>query len=496
MLDAHTGAVLAMVGGENYHRNQFNLATQGERQPGSSFKPFVLATALRQNVAPSSVLNSAPVTINADGRLWKVNNYEGEYLGRIDLTQAIAYSDNSVFSQLTALVGPRNVRDTARALGITTKLNGYFAIGLGAEPATPLEMARAYASFADGGFRVDGSVFGNQPRAITKIQDSKGHVTPNGVVAHEVLTPTRPRRSNQLLQGVVQYGTGKAAAAARAAGGGQDRDDRELRRRVVRRLHAPVRGRRLGRLPGQARPDDRPSSTASRSPAARSRRLIWKAFMQKALAEAAGPRRSRHPPTATPRRSPWSTAAVVLERDDGVCHNTAQLEFFGGEVLNNGGNPARVATCKANEVEIPDTVGDVARERTVTAGGPAVDGTGRLQARPHRSARSASSSGSSRRRGTASAGDQITIVLPKSLHGVVPNLVGLPLQRAEAKLARLKLDVSTAAPSAARSSSSRCARIPRRQPGEQHRAHGRAERAADEARPARGRNATVDLPPS
>ena len=176
VLDAHTGAVLAMVGGENYHRNQFNLATQGERQPGSSFKPFVLATALRQNIAPSSVLNSEPVTINADGRLWKVNNYEGEYLGRINLTQAIAYSDNSVFSQLTALVGPRNVRDTARALGITTKLNGYFAIGLGAEPATPLEMARAYASFADGGFRVDGSIFGNQPRAITKIQDSKGNV--------------------------------------------------------------------------------------------------------------------------------------------------------------------------------------------------------------------------------------------------------------------------------------------------------------------------------
>ena len=211
VLDAHNGSVLAMVGGENYHRNQFNLATQGERQPGSSFKPFVLATALRQNIAPSSVLNSAPVTINADGRLWKVNNYEGEYLGRINLTQAIAYSDNSVFSQLTALVGPRSVRDTARELGITTKLNGYFAIGLGAEPATPLEMARAYASFADGGFRVDGSIFGDQPRAISKIQDSKGHVTANGVVAKTVLSPTQAETINQLLQGVVQFGTGKAA---------------------------------------------------------------------------------------------------------------------------------------------------------------------------------------------------------------------------------------------------------------------------------------------
>ena len=76
-----------MVGGENYHKNQFNLATQGERQPGSSFKPFVLATALKSNVAPSTVLVSHPVTINADGRLWEVNNYEGEYLGPIDLTR-------------------------------------------------------------------------------------------------------------------------------------------------------------------------------------------------------------------------------------------------------------------------------------------------------------------------------------------------------------------------------------------------------------------------
>ena len=115
VLNAQTGDVLAMVGGENYHKSQFNLATQGERQPGSSFKPFVLATALKEGIAPSSILTSSKhVTINADGRLWQVNNYEGEALGPIDLTKAIAYSDNSVFSQLTAIVGPRNVRDTAR----------------------------------------------------------------------------------------------------------------------------------------------------------------------------------------------------------------------------------------------------------------------------------------------------------------------------------------------------------------------------------------------
>ena len=103
------GAVLAMVGGRNYHQSQFNLATQGERQPGSAFKPFVLATALKQHIAPSSVFKSKPVTINADGKLWPVNNYEGEYLGPITLATGIAVSDNAVYSQLTALVGPKNV---------------------------------------------------------------------------------------------------------------------------------------------------------------------------------------------------------------------------------------------------------------------------------------------------------------------------------------------------------------------------------------------------
>ena len=167
VLDAQNGSVMAMVGGANYHRSQFNLATQGERQPGSSFKPIVLATALKEGIAPSSIFTSTKqVTINADGRLWQVNNYEGEALGPIDLNKAIAYSDNSVFSQLTALVGPRNVRDMAKDLGITTKLNGYFAIGLGAEPSTPLEMARAYGTFANDGARIDGSIFGNTPRAI------------------------------------------------------------------------------------------------------------------------------------------------------------------------------------------------------------------------------------------------------------------------------------------------------------------------------------------
>src|SRR5205823_1763283 len=129
--------------------------------------------ALRQGIAPSTIFTSHPVTIDAGGRLWKVNNYEGEYLGPINLSQAIAYSDNSVFAQLTNVVGPSNVVSAAHALGITSPLHPYFSIGLGGEPATPIEMARAFGSLADDGYRIDGSIFGDVPRAIQCVQAPK-----------------------------------------------------------------------------------------------------------------------------------------------------------------------------------------------------------------------------------------------------------------------------------------------------------------------------------
>ena len=115
-IDPRTGAVQAMVGGSNFRESQFNLATQAERQPGSSFKPIVLATALRQGISPITSFDSKPVDIDAGDRIWHVTNYEGDYLGRIDLKQAMVVSDNSVYAQLTKLVGPEGDRqDRPRA---------------------------------------------------------------------------------------------------------------------------------------------------------------------------------------------------------------------------------------------------------------------------------------------------------------------------------------------------------------------------------------------
>ena len=433
VLDAQNGNVLAMVGGENYHRNQFNLATQGERQPGSSFKPFVLATALKDNIAPSSVLVSKPVTINADGKIWKPNNYEGEYLGAITLTEAIAVSDNSVFSQLTALVGPRNVRDTARELGITSKLNGYFAIGLGAEPATPLEMARAYQSFADGGTRVDGSIFGNQPRVVQEIHDGT-KLEENGIVAHRVLTSTQAATINSLLQGVVQSGTGKAAAlpgreVAGKTGTTENYGDAWFVGYTPQYVAAVWVGYPDKLVPMLTEFHGKPVAGGT-FPA-----LIWKAFMTRALAKTPAV-------NFTPPNYGYAAPVTVvnrgglLMRDDGLCKNTVSLEFFAGD------GPSHVAGCKTNEVEIPDTVGmTVGNARSRLEGQPL---TPQVVYKPARTGeRTDLVVNQFPAHGTASAGDKITIVLRKSLQDVVPNVVGLSLANARVKLHQAKLRVRT-----------------------------------------------------
>src|SRR4029079_16204894 len=118
-----TGEVLAMYGGDNFRQSQFNLAVQGERQPGSSFKPFVLATALKQGVSPATTFASKPLLIFIGDRYWPVHNYENAYLGSAHLVTATIESDNSIYAQLTRLVGPANVAKMARRLGITRRLN-------------------------------------------------------------------------------------------------------------------------------------------------------------------------------------------------------------------------------------------------------------------------------------------------------------------------------------------------------------------------------------
>jgi len=428
------GAVLAMVGGANYHHSQFNLATQGERQPGSAFKPFVYATALKEGISPSSVLTSKKqVTIDAGGRLWVVNNYEGEALGPVDLNTALAASDNSVYSQLTALVGPQQVADTAKAMGILTPLEGYFAIGLGAEPATPLDMARAYTAFADGGNRIDGSIFGNQARAVESIERN-GKTETNEPVPKEVLTSTQAAIEDQALQGVVTGGTGTAAQlpgreVAGKTGTTENYGDAWFVGFTPQLVVAVWVGYPDKLVPMTYQFHGHPV-VGGTYPA-----QIWKAFMTKALAY------MKAEPEDFPSAPSLYAAPIrvvnrngLLERDNGVCKNTYTMEFFGGV------GPLRTATCKPNEVDVPNVVGlSLATAKTHLERQPL---TAAVVYKPAKTGdRVGYVVGQMPRRGTASAYDKITLISEKSLHGVVPRVTGLGLAAAEKKLARLHLKV-------------------------------------------------------
>ena len=433
-MDAKTGAVLAMIGGRSYHVSQFNLATQGQRQPGSAFKPFVLATALNDNIAPSSILQSKPVTINADGKLWAVNNYEGEYLGPINLATGIAVSDNAVYSQLTAIVGPKNVKTTAQKLGITTPLQGYFSIGLGGEWTTPLDMARAYTSFADGGYRIDGSLFGNAPRAIASVTDAHGHTTDNKVVDRQALTPTIDEVMNQLLQGVVTNGTGTAAqlpgrAVAGKTGTTSDYGDAWFVGYTPQLVAAVWVGYPTSERSMATEFHGRPVAGGT-YPA-----LIWKAFMSKALpALNDAPESFDAPPYLSASPVTVVNRGGALERDNGVCKNAFTLEFYGGQA------PPKVAGCLKNEVEVPNTVGD-----TLVAARTHLEGQPLTPAVVYKPARAGQHLGRVLAQypagGILSAYDKVTLVVAKPLHGTIPRVIGLRLARAKAKLAKLHLKV-------------------------------------------------------
>jgi penicillin-binding protein 1A len=155
-----TGEVLAMVGGDDYRARPFNLATQGQRQPGSSFKPFVLGQALSEGVSPDSVWNSQKVDIcvarTKKGKCkeyFDVNNYEDNYGGARTLRTATTYSDNSVYAQLGVQTGTKKIAHLARRMGIRTPVSSNFAMTLGGlkQGVTALDMAHAYETIAQHG---------------------------------------------------------------------------------------------------------------------------------------------------------------------------------------------------------------------------------------------------------------------------------------------------------------------------------------------------------
>jgi penicillin-binding protein 1A len=219
-IDPSNGHIVAMASSSTYSTSNFNLAAQGHRQAGSSFKPFVLTAAIRQGMNPDSTYYSgkSPVTLTLDDGIttWTVNNAEGSG-GTMSVRDATVHSVNAIFAQLDLDVGSDEVRRTAYDMGITTHLDGIPAEGIGGLRigVTPLEMANAYATLADGGIR-------NTATAISKVEFPNGDTDEaeegertrafSDGIAYEV---------TDVLKGVITSGTGTAASIGCAGEAGK-----------------------------------------------------------------------------------------------------------------------------------------------------------------------------------------------------------------------------------------------------------------------------------
>jgi penicillin-binding protein 1A len=208
---APDGAVRAMIGGRDYLDSAFNRATQARRQPGSAFKPIVFLTALEQGIRPDDEFVDGPIEVSG----WKPRNYDGQYHGTMTLREAVARSINTVAVQVDEKVGRDKVIETARRLGITSDLKPHPSLALGAFEVGVLELTAAYAAFVNGGYAV-------QPYGVIEIRDSQNTVLfrreTGGAYAH-MIGGEALGDLNELLRGVVERGTGRAAQIGRPVAG-------------------------------------------------------------------------------------------------------------------------------------------------------------------------------------------------------------------------------------------------------------------------------------
>ncbi len=208
-IDPDNGEIRTMLTSSSYDSSQFNLAAQGHRQPGSTFKAFVLTTAIKQGIDPyTTYYTSKPLDLNLPkwGH-WEVRTADEGYLGRVNLRQATVASDNTVFAQLDLDVGPQRVAETAHSMGITSPLDGIPAEGIGGlrVGVSPLEMADAYATLAAGGIH-------HAPIAIRRVAFPGGRVErPDRKPPKRVISEAVAYEVTRLLHDNITEGTGTAA---------------------------------------------------------------------------------------------------------------------------------------------------------------------------------------------------------------------------------------------------------------------------------------------
>lgn len=212
-LNPQTGAILALEGGFDFSKNKYNRATQSSRQPGSGFKPIIYTTALENGFTPSSVIVDAPIVISDPGTRggWRPENFGRKFYGPTPLRTALKYSRNIVAIKLLKEVGIKKAADTAKRFGFeSSQIPRSYSMALGSGQASPLQMARMYSVFANGGSLIT-------PYLVERIEDHDNKI----IYQH---TPEEPKRiitaavsylMNSMLRDVVQSGT---AARARVLG--------------------------------------------------------------------------------------------------------------------------------------------------------------------------------------------------------------------------------------------------------------------------------------
>ncbi len=212
-LNSQTGAITAMVGGFDFQRNKFNHVTQAQRQPGSSFKPFIYSAALEKGFSPNSIVNDSPVYYPAPvgGQAWEPKNYDGKYEGPMPLRNALAKSKNMVSIRILERIGTKYAQNWITRFGFEAdKHPAYLTMALGAGTVNPLDIARGYAVFANSGFRIN-------PFLVEKITDSKGNILAQakpikaGDEQHRVIDERNAFVMDSLLREVIRSGTGAKA---------------------------------------------------------------------------------------------------------------------------------------------------------------------------------------------------------------------------------------------------------------------------------------------
>jgi len=203
VIDPSTGDVRALVGGRDYLRSQFDRAIDGMRQPGSSFKPVVYATAIADSMTPATIVNDAPVSVPLpNGTVYHPDNSDHTYLGHITLREALAKSRNVVAVQLWEKLGADSIIATARRMGINSPIAAVPASAIGASVVQPLDLVAAYTTFANLGTPVE-------PRFIYRVEDKSGKVVmaPPVRALPPALDPRTTFVTRDMMRDVVERGT-------------------------------------------------------------------------------------------------------------------------------------------------------------------------------------------------------------------------------------------------------------------------------------------------